>query len=127
MNRVGRLTNTATGKVLLPRVRWCSGFFCKLRGLMFRKALEPGEGLLMVEPRASRSGTSIHMMFMNFPIATVWLNGDWQVVDVVHAKPWRLMYLPAQPARYTLEADPAILGAVSIGDELVFEEVSPAE
>lgn len=126
MIRVGRLTNRTTGQEVLTRVRWCSGFFCKLRGLMFRKALEPGEGLLMVEARASRSGTSIHMMFMNFPIATVWISDTWQVVDVVHAEPWHLMYLPARPARYTLEATPAILERVSIGDELVFEEVSSA-
>ena len=120
MSRVGRLTHVPSGEVLLPKVRWCSGFFCKLRGLMFRDRLQPGEGLLMVERRASRSGTSIHMLFMNFSIATVWIDAEWRVVDKVHALPWRLMYAPAHPARYTLEAAPEILEMVSIGDELVF-------
>lgn len=77
----------------------------------------------MVEPRASRSATSIHMLFMNFAIATIWLDTAWCVVDKVHAKPWRLVYAPAKPARYTLEAAPEVLEMVSIGDELVFEEV----
>ena len=63
------------------------------------------------------------MLFMNFAIATVWLDSDWRVVDKVHAKPWRLMYAPSQPARFTLEAAPDVLEMVSIGDELVFEEM----
>jgi uncharacterized membrane protein (UPF0127 family) len=90
---------------------------------MFCSELQPGEGLLMVERYASRSGTSIHMLFMNFPIATVWMDAEWRVVDKAHALPWRLIYAPAQPARYTLEAAPVVLEMVSIGDELVFQDM----
>ncbi len=92
---------------------------------MFRAALHPGEGLLLVEPRASRMNSSIHMLFMRFPIAVIWLDGDLRVVDTVLARPWRPVYLPARPARYTLEAAPPLLECVAVGDELSLEPTEP--
>lgn len=121
MPQTGHLLNTTSNDILLNQVRWCSSFVCKLRGLMFRRELAEGEGLLMVEPRASRTGTAIHMLFMAFPIATIWLDDEFVVVDKVYAKPWRLIYAPSSAARYTLEAHPSLLDRVHIGDRLLFE------
>lgn len=122
MLRVGRLIHTSSGTVLLNQVRWCQSFLCKLCGLMFRCSLEPGEGLLMAETLASRPGTAIHMLFMFFPIAVMWLDDGFRVVDAVYAKPWRLLYMPVRAARYTLEAHPNLLKQITIGDLLRFEE-----
>jgi uncharacterized protein len=121
MAKIGRLVNAADGYVLLDKAVWCSSFFCKLRGLMFRSHLEPGEGLLMVEPWASRAGPSIHMLFMAFPIATIWMDESFAVVDKVLAKPWALAYVPSRAAKYTLEAAPELLDRVAVGDTLAFE------
>ncbi len=121
MAMTGHLRHLKSQQILLDRVKWCSSFGCKLLGLMFRRRLGPGEGLLMVEPRASRVATSIHMLFMGFPIATIWLDGDFKVVDKVLAKPWRLVYVPARAAVYTLETAPAVLDQVEVGDQLAFE------
>jgi uncharacterized membrane protein (UPF0127 family) len=121
MSKIGRVLHGTSHVVLLERVRWCGSFFCKLRGLMFRRELAQGEGLLLAEPYASRAGTAIHMLFMAFPIATIWLDGEFNVVDKVYAKPWRLAYVPAKAARYTLEAHPTLLDMVQIGDKLLFE------
>ena len=120
-NKHGRLKIVNSNIVLLEHVKWCDSFGGKLLGLMFRKSLAESEGLLMVEPRASKINTSIHMLFMNFAIATIWLDEDLQVVDKVMAKPWRLAYVPAKPAMYTLETLPEILDKVEIGDKLAFE------
>jgi len=122
MSRVGQLINSQTGAVALEHVHWCSSFFCKLRGLMFRRTLGPGEGLLMVEPAAGRVTTSIHMFFMAFSIATVWMDSQFTVVDKVLAKPWRPFYMPARAACYTLEAAPDLLERVEIGDRLAFKD-----
>jgi uncharacterized membrane protein (UPF0127 family) len=122
MARVGQLVNSQSGVVYLEHVRWCSSFLCKLRGLMFRNGLEPGEGLLMAEPIAGRMSTSIHMFFMAFSIATVWLDKEFRVVDKVLAKPWRPMYMSAKPAIYTLEAAPELLDRLEIGDQLTFKD-----
>ena len=120
-NKLGKLRVVHSKAVLLQRVTWCDTFGGKLLGLMFRKSLGDSEGLLMVEPRSSKVNTSIHMLFMNFAIATVWLDNNLRVVDKVLAKPWRLAYVPAKPAMYTLEARPEILDKIEIGDQLAFE------
>ena len=112
--------NSATGAVLLDRARWCSSFFCKLRGLMFRRSLPEGEGLIFVYGSESKVNASIHMLFMAFPIATVWLDKERCVVDKTLARPWRLAYAPRVPAQYVIEARPGLLERVSVGDHLTF-------
>ena len=89
---------------------------------MFRASLNDDEGLVLVEGRESRLDTSIHMLFMFFPIATVWLDSKFCVVDKCLAKPWRLFYAPHKPAQYVIEASPALLEKISIGDEVTFEK-----
>lgn len=121
----GTLMNDADGAVLLDKVRWCSSFFCKLRGLMFRKSLAAGEGLLLVESYESRIATAIHMLFMRFPIATIWLDKDFRVVDKKLARPWQLSLAPNKPAQYTLETHPHLLDSVEVGNRLIFEEDAP--
>nr|MBN1228139.1 DUF192 domain-containing protein [Anaerolineae bacterium] len=111
------------GTVLLARLRWCESYWCKFKGLMLRKHLPEDEGLLFVYKRESKLDTSIHMLFMNFAIATIWLDASGVVVDKVLAKPWRLAYAPARPAQYFVEAPPSLLDRVIIGDRLVFEKV----
>ena len=120
----GTLSIASTQEIILKDVKWCSSFVCKLRGLMFRRSLAAEEGLLLVEVGESRALTSIHMLFMNFPIGVIWLNGSFEVVDTVLARPWRLSYVPARPAQYTLETSPNILNKVQVGDHLIYEAVS---
>jgi uncharacterized membrane protein (UPF0127 family) len=114
-----------TGRPLLSQVRWCASFISRLRGLMFRSRIEPGEAIVLVEGRDSRAAVTIHMFFVPFTIATVWIDSAGHVVDKVAAKPWRPYYAPRAPARYILETHPEFLDRVSIGDELVFDD-SPA-
>ncbi len=112
----------AQGQVLLRRVKWCASFGSKLRGLMFRCAIDPDEGLVLAETRSSVAATSIHMFFVPFDIATVWLDENYQVVHKTLAKSWRPYYASPKPARYVLEGPPALLERVAIGDQLRFEE-----
>ncbi len=116
---------SADGGALLRRAHWCASFLCRLRGLMFRRRLAPGEAIVLVEPRDSRAAVTIHMFFVPFTIAAVWINHDGRVVDTVAARPWRPFYAPREPARFILETHPEFLDRISIGDELVFQD-SPA-
>lgn len=126
-----RSKRLAGGQPLLTRARWCASFFWRLRGMMFRRGIEPGEAIVLVEPRDSRAGVTIHMFFVPFTLAVVWIDHTGRVVDKVAAKPWRPFYAPRAPARFMLETHPEFLERVSIGDELVFEDsptsVAPAE
>ena len=121
------MRNADTGEMILRRVQWCSGFFCRLRGLMLRGPLAPDEGLLIVYGGESIAGSSIHMFFMRFAIAAVWLDSEFRVVSKRLAKPWRPYYASEKPAQYVLEASPALLERAAVGDRLVFEEHSRRE
>ncbi len=121
MSQFKTLRKASTGEVVLARAKWCQSFWCHFRGLMLRRDLPEDEGLLFVFQRESKVETSIHMLFMAFAIATVWLDKDGRVVDKVLAKPWRPAYAPAKPAQYTIEARPSLLDRVAVGDRIVFE------
>ena len=114
--------NETRGNRLLGHVRRCASFLCRLRGLTFRRALGKDEGLLLVGHRASRADTAIHMFFVFFPIAAIWLDGDGRVVDAQLARPFRPLYVPRAPAIDVLEGPPALLDSVQIGDQLRFGE-----
>ena len=114
--------NAQTGAVVLPRADWRANFWGHLTGLMFRRHLPDDEGLLFVYGHESVLDTAIHMLFVYFPIATVWLDKNGVVVDKTLAKPWRLSYAPHKPAQYFIEARPALLDRVALGDPLRFDE-----
>ncbi|MBN2005929.1 MAG: DUF192 domain-containing protein [Anaerolineae bacterium] len=120
MSRDGRFVKVchADGSPLPLRIRRCDTFFCRLQGLMFRRALEPEEALLFMESGESRVATSIHMFFVPFSIAVVWMAADGTVVDAQLAKPFRPYYAPKAPAKYYLEAAPELLRWVRIGEVL---------
>jgi len=80
---------------------------------------------MLVESRDGRWTTSIHMFGMLFAIGVVWIDGRGTVVDARRASPWRV-YLPAAPARFTLEGSPEILERAAVGEELEFAEDSHA-
>ena len=68
----------------------------RLKGLLGRRGLAPGEGLLIVP------AGSIHTLFMRFPIDVVFLDRELCVLRIVPAlRPWRLT--AARGARSALE------------------------
>jgi len=117
------IRNAKTDAVVLARAKLCVNFWSHLKGLQFSPRLPADEGLLFVTKHEGRSHTAIHMFFVFFPIAVVWLDAQGLVVDQALAKPWRPYYAPARPAQYFIEADPQLLERVAIGDRLRFDEV----
>lgn len=114
------LRNLTTGEILAQRVVRCDTFWKRGRGLMFRRGLPEGEVYFFEGGRESVVEASIHMLFVFFPIAVVWLDRDGRVVDKALAQPFRPYYAPQRPARSYVEGDPSLLGGVSVGDELEF-------
>ncbi len=112
--------NETRGERLLGRVRRCASFLCRLRGLTFRRILSDDEGLLLMGHRESRADTAIHMFFVFFPIAAIWLDRHGWVVDAQLARPFYPLYVPCAPARDVLEGPPVLLERARIGDQLRF-------
>ena len=114
------LINRTTGQALAQRVARCDSFWKRGRGLMFRRSLPEDEVYLFVEGRESVAQTTIHMLFVFFPIAVVWLDAKKQVVDKAVARPFRPFYAPKRPAKYFVEGHPSLLDLVDFGDQLEF-------
>jgi uncharacterized protein len=106
------------------QARYCASFACQLRGLTFRRHLPLHEGLLLVQKRDSRLDSAIHMFFVWFDLAVIWITDAGEVVDVKLARRWRPMYFPQKPARYVLEISAARLDDFHIGDRVRFETLS---
>ena len=106
----------------LPRIKYCDTFLTQLRGLTFRPRLALDEGLLLVGTRDSRLDSSIHMLFVSFDLAVLWINSEMQVVDKIIAKSWRPAYFSKQPARYVLEIHPERWEDYEIGDTVQFRD-----
>lgn len=115
------LRNLTTGETIADRVVRCDTFWKRGRGLMFRSMPAIDEVYLFVEGRESVAQTTIHMFFVFFAIAVVWLDRDKRVVDKVLARPFRPYYAPSGPAQYFVEGHPSVLERVSAGDQLDFE------
>lgn len=119
------LVNRTTGKVLAGQVVICDRFWSRLRGLMFRRALAPGEAYVFISRRESIAEASIHMFFVFYPISVLWLDAQRRVVDSSLAKPFRPYYAPREAALYTVEAVPELLchsdgPRIRVGDQLDF-------
>jgi uncharacterized membrane protein (UPF0127 family) len=97
-------------------------FLSKLCGLMLQKEISPNAGLILSESSESVINSSIHMLFMRFNIAVIWLNKDKFVVSKKLAKKWRLAYFSDKPACYIVETHPSQLENFSIGDHISFLE-----
>ena len=90
--------------------------FCnRLRGLMGRKSMEEGHGLLIAPC------SSIHMCFMRFAIDAVYIDKEYRVIKVVKGlRPWIgiSMYWRAW-AIIEVRAGEADRCAIKSGDKLV--------
>ena len=100
----------------------CDTFWLKFRGLMFQKVLDEYSGILLVEKTDNIVNTSIHMLFMNFDIAAIWIDSQNTIVDMKIARRWRPVYKPIAPAKYVLEAHPNRISDFKIGDTI---EINP--
>ena len=85
----------------------------RMRGLLGRRELPVGEGLLL------QPAPSVHMFFMRFPIDVVFLDRELRVVDVrSNLRPWRTASKRGARAALELPAGEAGRRGVQAGDQL---------
>ena len=106
----------------MARARVCASFASRLAGLSFRGPSAVSEGALFVCGSSSRLASAVHTLALRSPIGVIWLSADLRVVDKKLVKSWRFAHVPAAPAMYYLEAEPAILQRADIGDQLRIDE-----
>ena len=103
-------------------IKFCDTFMTQLRGFTLRPDLSRDEGLILAGKRDSRIDSSIHMLFVSFDLAVVWINSEMQVVDKVLARSWKPAYFSKQPAKYVLEVHPDRWDEFQIGDRVKFKD-----
>ena len=87
-----------TVDILGVRAEVARSFVERARGLIGRRNLAPGEGMLILKCNA------IHTCFMRFPIDAVFLDRDDHVVKTVRdIRPWRLFVWGGWRAKKVLE------------------------
>ena len=104
---------TVDGQVVCERCLVADSPWTRMRGLLGRRGLESGEGLL-IKPTGS-----VHTFFMRFPIDVVFLSRDGEVLKVSKALPaWRMA--AARRSRLVLElaADEADRRGIRVGVRL---------
>jgi uncharacterized membrane protein (UPF0127 family) len=104
------------------RIKYCDTFLTQLRGFTLRSRLERDEGLVLVGRKDSRIDSSIHMFFVSFDLAVIWINSQMQVVDKVLARSWKPAYFSKEPARFVLEVHPDRWDDFQVGDKVQFKD-----
>jgi uncharacterized membrane protein (UPF0127 family) len=103
----------ATGHVVCERCTVADRPLARLRGLLGRRELPAGEGLLL------RPTPSIHTWFMRFPIDAVFLTNELEVVAVCREMPaWRMAARRGARAVLELSSGEARRRGVTAGSRL---------
>jgi uncharacterized membrane protein (UPF0127 family) len=104
---------TVEGQVVCERCLVADSPWPRMRGLLGRRGLESGEGLLL------KPAGSVHTFFMRFPIDVVFLSREGDVLKVARALPaWRLAGARRAKAALELGADEAERRGISLGTRL---------
>jgi len=122
--RVLRARNETRSTILCDRLEDAGGLGGKSRGLLGRKGLESGHGMLFIRGRLEPF-MWMHMFFMQFAIDIVFLDRDQRVIRINHRlKPWRVssMVFGARSA-LELAAGDAVRSGTLVGDVLIIEEI----
>lgn len=109
--------------MLSGKARFAEGAFGRMKGLMFERRKNFDYSLIFKMPSESRMGSSIHMMFVFFPIDVLFLDSGKKVVDIVHSlRPWALNCTPKRPAKFIVEMPEgtAKSKSIKIGERIVF-------
>lgn len=108
------LARAGDGTIVCERCSVAHTTFARMRGLLGRRELPSGEGMLI------RPAPSIQTFFMRYPIDVVFLNRDGEVLKVCEdVRPWRAA--AARRAHSTLElaAGEAKRRGIAVGQRLV--------
>jgi uncharacterized protein len=109
--------NRTRGSTVAANAPLANSYFSRLMGLMGRKPLPAGEGLI-IEPCSS-----IHTCFMRFPIEVLFVDRAHRVLRATAAvQPWRFGPIVPQ-AHYVVELPAGAVAAsnTQVGDVLEWE------
>jgi hypothetical protein len=106
------------GRVACARCEVARGFRDRSRGLLGRKGLEPGGGMLITKT------SSIHMFFMAFPIDAVFLDRDMRIRRIARdLRPWRIAWKRGSRSVLELPAGSTKASGIEVGSQLLWDDL----
>lgn len=101
--------------IIADRIKRADTFQKRLVGLLGKKNLKPGEGLLLEPCRI------IHTFFLKFPLSVLFLSKQNKIVKVIpFLAPNRIStFVPKSAKVIELKANPEIMKELEIGDEIL--------
>src|SRR5262245_12705652 len=110
------------GRIVCERVIVADRAHRRMRGLLGRKYLRQGEGMVL------RPGWSIHTAFMRFPIDAVFLDADQVVIKIEHeVGPWRTVSCRGAREVVELPAGESHRRGLEVGDRVAWASRSAAD
>ena len=112
MNRVS--LKRENGEVVVDECVVADSPISRMKGLLGRSEMRPGEGLLL------RPASSIHTFFMRFPIDAVFLDRGLRVLGISdELRPWRAASRRGAHAVLELPAGESARRGLEVGEKLV--------
>ena len=110
------------GRIVCERVVVADRAHRRMRGLLGRKYLRQGEGMVL------RPGWSIHTAFMRFPIDAIFLDADQVVIRVEHeVGPWRTVSCRGAREVVEMAAGECRRRGLEVGDRVAWASRSAAD
>jgi len=85
---------------------------------MFEEKKKFNYALIFEFPIESRIGTSLHMLFVFFPIDVLFLNKNKIIVDKTTLQPFIPNYTPKKAAKYVIELPTGKIKGLKIGQKI---------
>jgi uncharacterized protein len=107
------MVRSSDGAVLCEQCVVADRMLPRMKGLLGRTSLDPGEGILI------RPAPSIHTFFMRFPIDAVFLSKEGEVLKVAeNVRPWRARSCRHAHSVLELGAGEATRRGIAVGQRL---------
>ena len=121
--KVVKVVNETSGKVILAEADLAERFGHRLKGLLGKKALAPGQGMVI------RPCRSIHTVGMAFAIDVGFVDAQGCLCRVVEDLPPGKVGVGAREARYVIEAPAGTFAAAGVqqGDRVALEDLEDLE
>ena len=114
--RLVRVVNRTRSETLAERAELADNIWTRFWGLMGRRELPPGSGLVL------RPGGGIHMWFMHLPLDVIHVDQHDRVTHVLRGiEPWRFGPLFVG-AKVAIELPVGAADTTQVGDEVIIEQ-----
>lgn len=102
---------------------YAKSIFTIARGLMFssKKRIDKGMCLKLPHYKDSKYGAATTNLFVFYPLAIIYVNSKFKIVDKIVLKPWVFNYVPKSSCMYIIESTKGKFDNLNVGDVVKIE------